>query len=187
MPWSDTLRAIRETKLDIARVDPRGGMPVVPPAGASAAALSALERKLGLELPPSYRDFLACHDGYPGLYQSAGLLSAGSIRKGTYAGLARLVLDDWNLGGARGRFVPIGIDPSGETLFALDTTTRAHDGELEVVVVVNEIGERVPSFEAFLALVLDLLEADLEARTKARGRGPSRAAARPERVMAIAG
>ncbi len=39
------------------------------------------------------------------------------------------------------------------------------DGELEVVVWINEIGERVESFPRFLELVLDMLHADLEERS----------------------
>ena len=59
MDWHDSLRRIRALKLELARLDPRGGMPIAPPAGASEAAIEGVERRLGFALPPSYRALLA--------------------------------------------------------------------------------------------------------------------------------
>ena len=61
MRWHLTLGEIRARKLDSARLDPRGGMPILPPAGASAGEIAAVERRLGRPLPPSYRELLALH------------------------------------------------------------------------------------------------------------------------------
>ena len=47
------------------------------------------------------------------------------------------------------------------------------DGELEVVVWMNEIGARLPSFPAFLEHVLEMLGAEIAERQRLLGRAPS--------------
>lgn len=182
MRWLSLLHEIRGLKLDLARLDPRAGMPVLPPAGAPAAAIDAVERRLGRPLPPSYRALLALHDGVPQLFHGAGLLGARPLARGTYVELARLVIDApaGDLDGARD-LVPFGIDAKGETIFAWDRARESGDGELEVVVWINDIGARVPTFPAFLDLVRDMIEAEIE--DAGRGRG---AIAAPERRHAAA-
>jgi hypothetical protein len=140
-------------------------MPLQPPVGARAAAIDLADRRLGRALPPSYRDLLAHHDGVPGLYQGASLLGARALARGTYVDLARLVLE----AEAGTVVVPFGVDDQGETIFAWDTSRGRADGELEIIVWMNEIGERVPSFSDFLELVLEMLRADVAERERTAG------------------
>jgi hypothetical protein len=176
MRWQPLLAEIRAQKLVLARLDPRSGMPVQPPAGAAPGAVEAVERRLGRPLPPSYRELLAQHDGLPGFYQGAALLGARPLARGTYVELARLSIDD------RGIF-PFGIDAAGETIFAWDPAVARADGELAIVVWMNEIGERVPSFPDFLELVLEMLVTEVAERQRATVRtGPSRPRAQPGEI-----
>src|SRR6185312_9291089 len=112
MRWQPLLADIRALKLSLARLDPRSGMPVQPPAGAGERAIEGAERRFGRPLPPSYRDFLSQHDGWPGFYQGASLLGTRPLSRGTYVDLVRLSLD--------GNLIPFGIDAHGETIFAWD-------------------------------------------------------------------
>jgi hypothetical protein len=162
MRWQSTLQEIRAKKLDLARLDPRAGMPVLPPPGAGPRAIDAVERRLGRALPPSYRALLAQHDGVPQLYHGASLLGTRPLTRGTYVDLARLVIDV----PAEADLVPFGIDATGETIFAWDRASERADGELEIVIWVNEIGERVESFPAFLDLVCAMLEAEIDDRRR---------------------
>jgi hypothetical protein len=171
MRWQPLFDDIRARKLDLARLDPRRGMPLSPPAGATAPAIAAAERRLGRALPPSYRELLACHDGVPGFYQGASLLSTRHFARGTYLELCRIVIDVPGL-------VPFGVDPAGETLFAWDPSEARDDGEMGVIVWMNEIGERLPDFPSFLELVRDMLGAEIADR-RAKW-PPGRRASAPE-------
>jgi hypothetical protein len=147
-------------------------MPVMPPAGASPAAVDAAERRLGRPLPPSYREMLAQHDGVPGFYQGAALLGTRPLSRGTYVDLARMSIDAERSAG----LVPFGIDATGETIFAWDTARPRADGELEVVVWMNEIGARIESFPAFLDLTLDMLASEIAERQRTLGPSVARRA-----------
>src|SRR5690242_10198795 len=59
MEWLESMHRIRALKLELARMDPRRGMPIAPPAGAAEAAIAGVERRLGMPLPPSYRELLS--------------------------------------------------------------------------------------------------------------------------------
>lgn len=165
MRWQSVLQEIRRKKLDLARLDPRAGMPVLPPAGASPAAIDAVERRLGLPLPPTYRALLEQHDGVPQLYHGTSLLGARPLARGTYVDLARLVIDAPE--GAPVDLVPFGVDAQGETIFAWDRSALREDGEMEIVVWINEIGTRVDTFPAFLELICDMLAAEIDDRRRA--------------------
>lgn len=173
MHWSDTIDAIRAKKLELARLDPRGGMPVMPPRGASPSAIAAAERRLGFALPASYRAFLGQHDGWPMFFHGAGLLGVQQLTRGAFVDIARMVLEEHGASTERepglakshaSAFVPFGIDPQAETLFAWDTGSARVRGELEIAVWINEIGDTVDSFPSLLDLVLDMLSAEVEAR-----------------------
>jgi SMI1 / KNR4 family (SUKH-1) len=168
MRWQPLLAAIRAQKLALARLDPRAGMPVLPPAGASPSAIEAAERRLGRPLPPSYRELLAQHDGLPGFYLGAGLLGVRPLTRGTYVDLARLSIDVEHTAG----LVPFGVDSKGETFFAWDTARPRRDGEMEIVVWMNEIGERVACFPTFLELCLEMLSAEIAEHQRPRPRLP---------------
>ena len=57
-------------------VVPRSGRP------ASAKSIEALERRLGLSLPPTYRQFLTWHDGYEWLAYPGHMLSVKELSPG---------------------------------------------------------------------------------------------------------
>jgi hypothetical protein len=163
MRWQPLLAEIRALKLSLARLDPRAGMPVQPPPGAPLRAIDAVERRIGRPLPPSYRELLAQHDGLPNFYQGAALLGARPLTRGTYVDLVRISLET--------ELCPFGIDGKAETIFAWDISSARADGEMEVVIWMNEIGERVPSFPAFLELVRELLSAEVAERQRPVNRG----------------
>lgn len=157
MRWQPLLAAIRAQKLALARLDPRAGMPVLPPPGAAPRAIEAVEQRLGRPLPPSYRELLAQHDGLPGFYLGAGLLGTRPLMRGTYVDLARLSIDVERTAD----LVPFGVDGAGETFFAWDTGRSRGDGEIGILVWMNEIGERVSCFPDFLELCLEMLSAEV--------------------------
>jgi len=169
MSVASLLGEIRALKLDLARLDPRAGMPVLPPAGATPAGLLAAERKLGRALPSAYRELLAIHDGFPQLYQGASLLSTSQLVRGSFVDIARMTID---LGEPRSSdsrrrrpaLVPFGIDSGAETIFAFDR--EAPGAELGVLIWMNEIGVRLDGFAAFLDFVTEMLQADVEERRR---------------------
>ncbi|HVY44318.1 MAG TPA: SMI1/KNR4 family protein, partial [Minicystis sp.] len=130
MTWRAAIAAIRSKKLELARLDPRRGMPVLPPVGATPRQIEGAERKLGRALPPSYRELLAVHDGWPELLHGASLLSAHHLARGMFDGVARSVID---VGDRPAELVAFGADTAGETVFAWDASRPRDDGELEVV------------------------------------------------------
>jgi hypothetical protein len=173
MQWVHLLDTIRARKIQLARIEPRSPMPVLPPDGASRAAIDAVERKLGCPLPPSYRELLSMHDGVPELYQGASLLDTQHLARGTFVGLTRFVTDFGDITRALGApsrrapLFPFGIDAAAETIFAWDLSAPRADGEIEVVVWMNEIGARVESFPSLLELIIAMLESDVEDRLRA--------------------
>ncbi|MCC6553159.1 MAG: SMI1/KNR4 family protein [Polyangiaceae bacterium] len=175
MQWLESIHRIRALKLTLARIDPRGGMPVAPPPGAPEQAIAGAERRLGFPLPPSYRALLALHDGWPQLYAGAGLLGVRALARGAFVDLARMVIDERvagcrggeaapRSGRRRGGLVPFGIDTEAETIFAWDTRAVRSDGEMEIVLWCNEIGLRVESFPDLLDVVAEMLGAEVEDR-----------------------
>ncbi|AUX23704.1 hypothetical protein SOCEGT47_042340 [Sorangium cellulosum] len=187
MDWLESMHRIRALKLELARLDPRRGMPIAPPAGASESAIVAVERRLGMPLPPSYRELLSLHDGWPQLFAGASLLGVRALARGTFMDVGRMVLEHCEAeeahgegeghaaeASARGRagerprrtLVPFGIDPTAETVFAWDVDAVAEDGELAVVLWTNDIGLRLSGFPELLEMVKDMLAAELEDRRR---------------------
>src|SRR5689334_5500632 len=140
MRWHQLMNDIRARRLELARLDPRSGMPVLPPRGASQSAILAVERRLGRALPQSYRQLLALHDGVPQFYQGISLLNAHHLARGTYVDLARLVIDLGDTSGMEGAhrrratLIPFGVDAAGEAIFAWDLSVLGEHGEPSVVV-----------------------------------------------------
>lgn len=169
MSVASLLGEIRALKLDLARLDPRAGMPVLPPGGATSSGLLAAERKIGRALPPAYRELLAIHDGFPQLYQGASLLSTSQIVRGSFVDIARMTIENGEPRSSdtrlrRPTLVPFGIDSGAETIFAFDR--EAPGAELGVLIWMNEIGVRLDDFDAFLDFVTEMLQADVEERRR---------------------
>jgi hypothetical protein len=176
MRWHLTLSQIRAKKLELARLDPRSGMPIKPPAGASGRAIAEVERRLGRPLPPSYRAFLELYDGWPNLYHGISLLGARPLARGTYVDVVRLVLDTELRGASAASLVPFGIDAQADAIFAWDLDDAQASGELGVVVYMGAIAERVDDFPALLDLVHDMLIGDLAEASAASPRAGRSAA-----------
>lgn len=126
------------------------------PAAPESAILVA-ELRLGQRLPPSYREFLAFSDGWPGFFESANLLGTGDI------GRVGLVEKASQRLPASARMLPFGTDRTGTSLFAFDTSVTLGDGELPVIAWVGGLGLDCRCFTSFLATVLQLCRAELSA------------------------
>jgi hypothetical protein len=145
----------------------------MPPPGASPSAIDAAERRLGFAIPPSYRAFLEVHDGWPGFFHGASLLSAHQLARGTYVNVARMVVGEHaaelesgppSVASAAATFVPFGIDAQAETIIGWDPSRATGGGELRILMWLNGIGDVAESFESLLDLVLTMLGADIEDR-----------------------
>ncbi|HEX3773799.1 MAG TPA: SMI1/KNR4 family protein [Polyangiaceae bacterium] len=180
--FSSLLTRIKETQTEILRVAPFRDIALVPNPGASKRAIAAVEARIGHRLPPSYREFLALHDGWPRFFEGATLLGSANLGKRMYEDLARAVFEAAQTPvphlappsrATQQPIVPFGIDLQGTTLFAFNPAVTRADGECEVIAWVNEIGVRRDSFSDFLEFVLEMCEAELDgyrAPAAARGR-----------------
>jgi hypothetical protein len=173
--WKQTIARIREVKMDLSALDPQMGPAIAPPPGAALRAVSAVERRIRRRLPPSYRAFLNEHDGWPLFYQGASLLGTRELSKTTYADLTRAAFAAYETpipevgppSRPEGRIeamIPFGIDPYATTIFAFNPAVVRPDGEMEVIVWVNELGDRSECFADFLSTVLEMLEAEVAER-----------------------
>lgn len=170
MDQHDLLIKIRELHTELSWLQPFRDLGLIPNPAASEMAVTRAEERMGLRLPPSYRAFLALHDGWPRFFDGASLLGTANIGHRKYEDLARAAFEAAEtpvpeLGPptrprARG-LIPFGADLEGTTLFAFNPAVTGADGEYEVIAWVNEIGVRQPSFAAFLEWILDMGEQDL--------------------------
>jgi hypothetical protein len=169
--FSNLLTRIRDIQTEILRAAPYRDISLVPNPGASARAIAAVEERISHRLPPSYREFLALHDGWPRFFEGATLLGTANLGKRMYEDIARAAFEAAETPvphlappsrKERPPIVPFGIDLQGTTLFAFNPSVTRADGECEVVAWVNEIGVRRDSFADFLEFVLDMCEAELE-------------------------
>jgi hypothetical protein len=169
--FSTLLTRIKETQTEILRAAPYRDISLVPNPGASSSAIASVEERIAHRLSPSYREFLALHDGWPRFFEGATLLGTANLGKRMYEDLARATFEAAETPvphlappsrAERRPIIPFGIDLQGTTLFAFNPTVTRADGECEVVAWVNEIGVRRESFSGFLEFVLDMCEAELE-------------------------
>ena len=170
MDQHDLLISIRETHTEISWLQPYRDMGLIPNPAASAVALERAEERLGRVLPPSYRAFLALHDGWPRFFDGASLLGTANLGHRKYEDLARAVFEAAetpvpDLGPPsrpRARsLIPFGADLEGTTLFAFNPAVVQPDGEYEVIAWMNELGVRHPSFSSFLEFILELGRQDV--------------------------
>jgi SMI1 / KNR4 family (SUKH-1) len=170
MDQHDLLIKIRETHTEISWLQPFRDLGVIPNPAASEVAIKRAEKRLKHPLPPSYRAFLALHDGWPRFFDGASLLGTANLGHRKYEDLARAAFEAAEtplpeLGPPRRprarSLIPFGADLEGTTLFAFNPSVTQPDGEYEVIAWVNELGVRHPSFAAFLDWILELGEQDL--------------------------
>jgi len=57
-----------------------------------------------------------------------------------------------------------GLDPKGTAIFAFNSAVVRLDGEMEVILWVNELGDRTDSFGDFLSMVLEMLAIEVAER-----------------------
>ncbi|MER0246807.1 SMI1/KNR4 family protein, partial [Streptomyces sp. HSW2009] len=140
---------------------------------AGEARIAALERRIGLRLPPSYRSFLAVTDGWLHATRSVHRLAAADevALHGDPSGLrevyeAELTEDsDWQevlLAGMWGRSLQLAADADGVDVL-LDPGDVSADGEWAVYVHKALLGgdvERYPSFAAFMQHMFRALYCD---------------------------
>ena len=172
--WQKIIADLRLVQTEIMRIAPFRDLGLVPNPAAQPRSLNAAERRIGRTLPPSYRAFLAQHNGWPRFFDGASLLGTGDLGKHSYARMVRAVFEAAetpvpDLGppstptGRPRAIIPFGIDTQATTLFAFNPEVVSADGEWEVIAWVNEIGIRRESFEEFLQMVLELADAELAA------------------------
>lgn len=176
MDQHDLLIRIRETHTELSWLQPFRDLGLIPNPAASEIAIARAEIRIRRALPPSYRAFLALHDGWPRFLDGASLLGTAHIGHRKYEDLARAAFEAAetplpDLGPpARPRarqLIPFGADIEGTTLFAFNPQVVDANGEYEVIAWMNEIGVRQPSFAAFLEFTLDLGSQELSALTRA--------------------
>jgi hypothetical protein len=170
------LKDIQRAQRYITRIAPYRdfGLRASPPA--SGAAIVATEKRLGRALPPSYREFLMLHDGWPRFYDGATLLGTASLGLRAYADAARATFEAAETPvpdvGPPSRskprlLIPFGIDHQATTLFVFNPANVDERGEMEVIAWINEIGLRRSSFSDFLEMILELCEAELSSYREA--------------------
>ena len=175
--FSTILARIKDIQTEILRLAPYRDISLVANPGASQVAIAAVEERICHRLPPSYREFLALHDGWPRFFEGATLLGTANLGKRMYEDMARAVFEAAETPvphlspparAQRSPIVPFGIDLQGTTLFAFNPSVTRADGECEVIAWVNEIGVRRDSFSDFLEFVVEMCESELDAHRAPR-------------------
>jgi hypothetical protein len=170
--WKQTIGKIRDVKAELAALDPAMGPAISPPPGAGLRTIAVVERRIRHPLPPSYRAFLHLHDGWPLFFHEASLLGTRDLSKPgpfhlTRAAFAAYETPIPEIGppsrpqGDSQAMIPFGIDPTATTIFAFNPAVTSADGEMEVILWVNGLGERAQNFSDFLAMSLEMLELGL--------------------------
>jgi hypothetical protein len=153
--WQTLLGSIRAIQMELKRRQPQRPIGLSGNPAAPESAILVSELRLGRKLPPSYREFLAFSDGWTSFFNGVSLLGTAEIgRLATLDAAYEQML-------ARGRLLPFGVERSGASLFAFDTSVRLADGELGVVAWVGGLGIDCRCFTSFLATVLQLCRVEL--------------------------
>lgn len=174
--FEQLLSEIHRIQTEITWLTPTRDFGLRPNPGASPSAIRRAERRLRRALPPSYRQFLALHDGWPRFFEGASLLGTAELGRQFHTDAARVVFTAAEtpvphfgppqLGQARQQPLPFGADPACETFFAFNPEAVDDHGEYEVICWVNEIGLRCDDFAGFLATVREHCEAELDELTR---------------------
>jgi hypothetical protein len=167
----ELVERLRSIQTEILRLAPYRDIGLVPNPAAAASAVKALEGRLGLPLPPSYRAFLLRHDGWPRCFEGASLLGSACLGNRVYDEFARAAFEaaespetEFAPPARKTEYrnlIPFGVDLQSTTLFAFNPSVQTADGEYEVIAWINELGMRRESFPDFLGLLIELAEHDL--------------------------
>ncbi|HLV68641.1 MAG TPA: SMI1/KNR4 family protein [Polyangiaceae bacterium] len=171
--WFESMERLRSIQTEILRHAPFRDIGIVRNPGATPEAIRAAEARLGLPLPPSYREFLLQHDGWPRFFEGASLLGTDDLGTPRYELIARAAFEAAEtpvpelcppvLQRDLPRVVPFAADTEVRTLFAFHPEVRSETGEYEVVAWISELGIRCASFPEMLELLCDLAESELSA------------------------
>lgn len=134
-------------------IEPARPVPGAPTPPKELDGLEKTLRRRGLPSPPSYRAFLAAHNGIKAFNAALNLLSAKEVTEpvdkaleSDFPTLSKFMI-------ARG---------NTPEFISLDPETANSDGEMEVVWVMGDGGEfRYPNFGAFLRTLRDELQKTL--------------------------
>ncbi|MBN2196067.1 MAG: SMI1/KNR4 family protein [Polyangiaceae bacterium] len=173
--WKQLVTEIRRVGTEILWLEPARDFGLSPRGGAAEHEIRGAEGRLGARLPPSYREFLREHDGWPCFFEGVTLLGTAHLGRGIYDDLARSVFlaAETPVPAREGppvrmppgprALVPFGVDLRTTTIFTFDLDSRKLNGECEVVCWVNDIGIRCADFEGFLETIIELCHAELDA------------------------
>ena len=132
---------------------------------ASPNELRALERHLGLTLPPSYREFLSLYNGVENFVGDVALRSTHTILAGEEDWLEEIAEEFPEFV----KFCFAGDQHSYGDCYFFDPRHVAPDGEMEVVAVSLKMDEaRWPNFSVLLQDMLERLELALAAERSDR-------------------
>lgn len=157
--WPVLIGTLVQIKQTLAQVD--GGLwPYhYPELKASQQIVAETERRLGLQLPASYREFLLHANGWKGLFQAVDLLGceqlvAGPHREFFDATYGVLREEEWKaIGLTRGFTLAFGITLQDKDAFVFDLT-REREGEFRIVWVAGEMVDEWGSFtECFKSMI----------------------------------
>ncbi|HKQ70492.1 MAG TPA: SMI1/KNR4 family protein [Polyangiaceae bacterium] len=173
--WKETIAKIREVKSALAAANPQAVPEGAMPPGAALRAISAVERRIRRRLPPSYRAFLNLHDGWPQFFEGASLFGTRELSRPAYADITHATFAAYETPipecgppsrpeGRPDAMIPFGMDAQATTIFAFNPAVVRPDGEMEVIMWINELGDRAETFDSFLVMVLEMLEVDLRER-----------------------
>ena len=159
--WAKYAAEIRRIHTELARTAPYRDDGLVPNPASTPAKVAAAERRLGLELPPSYKEFLLRHDGWPRFFDGADMLAAEQLGNPEHARAARALLEitSNSFASSPRRLLPFAVDSQLCSVFAFDSNS----GSLEKPVVgwVGELGVKVGNFTDFLKLLAEVAAAEL--------------------------
>lgn len=161
---------IQRVQREIMRVAPYRDFGLRPNPPATGAAIVEAEKRMGRPLPPSYRELLMLHDGWPRFYDGATLLGTASLGLPTHTAAARATFDaaetpvpDYGPPSrTRPRvLIPFGIDHQATTLFVFNPAHVDEHGDMEIIAWINEIGLRRTSLTDFFEMIYELCDAEL--------------------------
>lgn len=157
--WPFLIGSLVQVKQTLAQVD--GGLwPFhYPEVKANEQLVVETERRLGLSLPPSYREFLLHANGWKGFFQTVDLLGctelvAGPHRDSFDAAYGALREEEWKaIGLTRDFTLPFGMTLQDKDAFVFDLT-RQQEGEYRIVWLAGETVDEWASFtECFKSMI----------------------------------
>lgn len=158
--WPVLIGTLVQVKQTLAQVD--GGLwPYhYPEVKASEQVIGDTERRLGLSLSPSYREFLLHANGWKGFFQTVDLLGCAELITGSHrdsfdATYGSLQEEEWRaIGLTRGSTLPFGVTLQDKDAFVFDLT-RKREGEFGIVWLAGETIDEWASFTEFFKSMIE--------------------------------